>query len=54
MSYNELKGSVQQCAKSEIDVLRKEASSVFKLVIYIRIGNWPNDDIVMIVLISLH
>ena len=47
-----LKGSVQQCVKSEIDVLRKGASSVFNLVIYIRIGKWPNDDIIMIVLIS--
>ena len=28
-------GSVQQCVKSEIDVLRKEAKDVFKLVINI-------------------
>ena len=34
----QMKGSVQQCVKSEIGVLRKETLNVFKLVIYIRIG----------------
>ena len=53
---NNLKGSVQKCVKSEIDVLRKGASGVFKLVIYtcIRIGTWPNDGIIMIVFVSQH
>ena len=30
-----MKGSVQQCVKSENGVLRKEALDVFKMVIYI-------------------
>ena len=47
-----VKGSVQHCIKSEIDVLRKEAWNGFKLVIYIRISMWPNDEIIMIALIS--
>ena len=34
----QMKGSVQQCVKSEIDVLRSEAVNVFKLVIYIGIN----------------
>ena len=43
-----LKGSVQQCVKSEIDVLKKEAVNVFKVVIYIRIDKWPKDDLTWI------
>ena len=50
--YN-MKGSVQQCVTSEIDVLSKRALNVFKLVIYIRIGKMPNGDTIMIALISL-
>ena len=46
--YKEMKGSVQQCVKSEIDVLRNGALNVFRLVIYIRIGKWPMDRIIMI------
>ena len=42
---------MQQCVKSEIDVLRKEAVTVFKLVIYIRIGKKPYDEIIMTALI---
>ena len=42
---------MQQCVKSGIDVLRKKAVKVFKLVIYIRIGKWPTDEITMIALI---
>ena len=34
--------------KSEINVLRKLALNVFRLVIHIRIGKWPNDEIIMI------
>ena len=41
----QLKGSVQQCVKSESDVLRKEALNAFILVIYIDIGKWPTDKI---------
>ena len=42
---------MQQCAKSEIDVLRKQAVKVFEMVIYIRIGKWPKDEIIMMELI---
>ena len=42
---------MQQCVKSEIDVLRKEAVNVVKMVIYIGIGKWPKDDIIIIALI---
>ena len=51
MSDKRFKGSVQHCVKSEIDVLRKEALHVFKLVIFIRIGKWPKDDFTMMTLI---
>ena len=47
----QLKGSVQQCVKAEIDVLSKGTLNVFSFVIYIRIGKWPNDEIIMIALI---
>ena len=33
-------------------VLRKEALNVDNLVIYMRISSWPNDEIIMIDLIS--
>ena len=46
-----LKGSVQQCVKFEIDVWRKEAANVLKIVIHIRICKWPNDDIIIVALI---
>ena len=49
-----MKGSVQHCIKSEIDVLRNEALNVFILVIYIAIGMWPKDRIITIALISWH
>ena len=42
---------MQHCVKAEIDVLRKEAANVFKMVIHIRIGEWPNADINIIALI---
>ena len=45
---------MQQCVKSEFDVLRKEAVNVFELVIYIRIGKKPNDEISMTALILLN
>ena len=48
-----MKGSVQQCVKSEIDVLIKDTLNVFIWVIYIRIGKWPNDEIIMIAMIFL-
>ena len=50
-SCSKLKGSVQHNAKFEIDVLKKEALNVVKLAIYIRIGKWPNDVIIMNTLI---
>ena len=43
---------MQYCVKSEIDVLRKESLNVFKRIIYISIGKWSNDLIVMLALIS--
>ena len=52
IGQQQMKGSVQQCVKSEIDILRKEALHVFKLVIYIRIGKGPSDEITMMTLIS--
>ena len=48
----ELEGSLQHCVKSDIDVRRKEALNVFKLVIYKRIGKWPKDEIIVIALFS--
>ena len=45
---------MQHRVKSEISVLRKEALNIFKLAFHIRIGKWPNDEIIMIALISLH
>ena len=42
-----LKGSVQHWVTSEIQVLRKEALHVFTLVIYVRIGKWPKDKIII-------
>ena len=45
-----MKGSVLYCGKSDMDVLRKDASNVFILVIYIRFGKWSADQIIMIVL----
>ena len=41
---------MQHCVKSDIGVWRKEAVNVFKLIIYIRIGNLPKDHIIMIAL----
>ena len=45
---------MQQCAQSEIDVLRKEAVNVFEWVIYIRIGKRPKNEIIMLTLIPWH
>ena len=45
---------MQQCVKSEIDVLRKETLYVFKLVIHIEIGKYPMDENTIIVLILQH
>ena len=45
---------MQHRYKSEIDVFRKEAVNVYKMVIYIRIGKWSNNGIIMIAMISLH
>ena len=42
---------MQQSVKSEIDVYRKEAANVVKMVIHIRIGKRPNDDMIIITLI---
>ena len=50
-----MKGSVQHCVESEIDVFRKEVFNDFKLVIYIRIGKWPNNEKrIRITVISKH
>ena len=38
LDFEQLKGSVQECVKSEIDALNKKALNVFTLVIYIGIG----------------
>ena len=53
-TWSKLKGSVQQCVKSENDLLRKRALNVFDLVIYIRLGKWLIDEIIMITFISEH
>ena len=46
--YQQLTGSVQQCIKSENDVLGKRALRVFTLAIYIWIGKCQNDNKMMI------
>ena len=46
----QLEGSVQQCVMSEINVLRKEAFNDFILIINLRIGKQPDDEIIMIAL----
>ena len=38
MDHIKMKGSVQQCVKSEIDVLRKQAVNVLKIVIYLSLS----------------
>ena len=45
---------MQHYVRSEIDVLKKEAFNVFKLVIYVRTDKWLNDEIIIITLISEH
>ena len=49
---NKMKGSVQHCIKSEIDVLGKEALNAFKFVINLR-KKWRKE-IVTIALVLHH
>ena len=46
-----MKCSMQNCIKSDIEVLRKDTDEDFKLVIHMRIGTWPNLEIIVIALI---
>ena len=53
-SDKQLKGSVQHCVQSEIDVSRIAALEAFKSVIHIRFGEWSKDVFCMIIWISQH